>query len=245
MMVTRMGGILFMPAAQTNADGTNVVLEGIVGSTAYGLATENSDIDKLGIYVEPTINFSGLDLFTDKDFSKVTTEPDRTLHELGKYCRLALRCNPTVLELLWLPEELLTTMSEEGRQLRARREWFLDPVLVRNAYMGYATSQFKRLSDRGFTDFGSDLRNRTKKHARHLLRLMHQGYTLYTIGTLPIVLENPEMYFEFGEMVAFHPGHANRVIKDYESKFDNAKTVLRPSDPKPVDIWLKSIRKKF
>jgi predicted nucleotidyltransferase len=221
------------------------ILEGIVGSTAYGLATENSDIDKLGIFVIPTAEFSRLNPPQEKDLSQVATEPDVTLHELGKFCRLALKANPTVLELLWLPDDLLTTMSEEGRQLRSRRSYFLSSKLVRDAYMGYATSQFKRLSERG-TTFSSDTKNRTEKHARHLLRLMHQGYTLYTTGDLPIRLEDPERYHEFGKVTADSTRHAEQTIEQYQKMFDKAESFLPPEPGiQAVDIWLRSIRKKF
>ena len=221
-----------------------VILESVVGSTAYGLNTANSDIDRLGIYIEPTINFSGLDLKTEKDFSRVQTQPDRTLHELGKFCRLALQCNPTILELLWVPQDLLVTLTEDGRQLRDRRFMFISAKQVHSSFMGYATSQFKRLTERG--DFGSDTRNRREKHARHLLRLMHQGYTLYSTGNLPIRLEDPEKYHEFGRAAVEDPSIADKAVRDYASLFEHSKSKL-PEEPArgAVDIWLKSIRKKY
>lgn len=220
-----------------------VILEAIVGSTAYGLATPESDVDKLGVFVLPTAEFSRLDLPKDSDFSRVQHEPDVAYQELGKFCRLALQCNPTILELLWVPQELVTVQTEEGRQLRSRREWFLDPIRVRESYMGYAVSQFKRLSERG--NFSSDTRKRTEKHARHLLRLMHQGYTLYTTGTLPVKLDDPWRYHEFGIVTADNPKHAEQTIDEYTKMFDRAETVLQPSQREPVDLWLRSIRKKF
>lgn len=219
-----------------------VILEGIVGSTAYGLATPESDIDKLGIYVEPTSNLHGLKLFTEKDFSIVTAAPDRTLHEVGKFCRLALRCNPTITELLWIPEELITIATPEGILLRMMAKNFLSAELVADAYMGYAKSQLVRLEERG--DFGSDLKKRTKKHARHLLRLMHQGYTVYTTGELPIRLEDPDKYHEFGERVAADARVGRSVFEDYEKKFNSATTVLPElPDRNSVDYIVRRIRK--
>lgn len=221
-----------------------VILEGIVGSTAYGLATETSDVDKLGIFVIPTLEFSRLRPPQESEFTSVGKDPDVTLHELGKYCRLALKANPTVLELLWLPDELLTATSETGRQLRARRSYFLSSKLVQDAYMGYATAQFLRLTTRG--SFSSDVNNRIEKHARHLLRLMWQGYTLYTTGELPIKVDDPEKYHEFGRAVKENPYIAEAQVIKYSSMFDKATSIL-PTEPviSAVDIWLRSIRKKF
>lgn len=81
----------------------NVLLSGIVGSTAYGLAKPGSDIDRLGLFAADTTAFHGLHGPAE---SHVTTNPDRTLHEAAKWCRLALGGNPTVMELVWLPDDL-------------------------------------------------------------------------------------------------------------------------------------------
>jgi predicted nucleotidyltransferase len=206
----------------------NIVLEGIVGSTAYGLSTPDSDVDKLGIIQLPTSHFLGLSSPSESSLSHVSTEPDVTYHDIGKFCRLALSCNPTVTELLWLPDDLYTVRTELGDLLIQTRNAALSAKRVHDAYMGYAVAQFKRLTERG--DFGSDMRKRTEKHARHLLRLMHQGYTLYTTGELPIRLENPERYHEFGRVTADVPSHAESTIEAYKEAFAKADTVL-PEKP--------------
>ena len=38
----------------------NVLLSGIVGSTAYGLDTKDSDVDRLGVFAAPTEKLLGL-----------------------------------------------------------------------------------------------------------------------------------------------------------------------------------------
>lgn len=96
----------------------NVILEGIVGSTAYGLANPNkSDVDYLGIYLAPRRDVLGLNGGTTVEKSYVTQNPDRTLHEIGKFCRLALKCNPTIIDLLFLPEHTID-LFEGRRQAR-------------------------------------------------------------------------------------------------------------------------------
>ena len=76
-----------------------VLLSGVVGSTAYGLDTPDSDTDRLGIFAAPTVAFHGLHKPQE---SHVTTSPDATFHEAAKWVRLALGGNPTVTELVWL-----------------------------------------------------------------------------------------------------------------------------------------------
>lgn len=217
------------------------ILTGTVGSTAYGLATESSDVDTLGIFAHPTELLFGLDKPPE---SKVTTNPDVTLHEAAKYCLLALKCNPSVLELLWLPQELLTAHSPDAIYLIRMREAFLSAPYVRNAYLGYATQQFKELKNRGDGSFSSATRKRTAKHARHLFRLLNQGTQLYLTGQLTVKVADPEMYHKFGERVA--EGNtlwAEKALTDAEKIF-NARPSVLPEKPDTARIeqWLRTVR---
>jgi len=219
-----------------------VILEAIVGSTAYGLATPESDVDKVGVFVLPTAEFSRLRPLQDSDFSIVTHEPDLTLHELGKFARLALQSNPTILELLWTPERFVTAQSEDGRQLRARRSWFASKDLVKNAYLGYATQQFKRMAEHK----GPGKQKRKEKNARHLLRLLDQGYKLYKTGELDIEVKDASFFHEFGAEIAQNPQRAEQYLRNFTKLFEETKSGLRclPAHEE-VDLWLRSIRKKY
>src|SRR5690606_31256568 len=94
-------------------DGT-LLLSGIVGSVAYGLAGPDSDVDRLGVYAAPTTAFHGLHPPVGKAASKATTSPDCTLHEAGKFAALLLGGNPTITELLWLPDDLYEVRTPLG-----------------------------------------------------------------------------------------------------------------------------------
>jgi hypothetical protein len=74
-----------------------IVLEGIVGSRAHGLAGENSDTDRRGVFIAPSVEFFGLD-----DVQETADNPysDEVLHELGRFVRQALKANPGAIELL-------------------------------------------------------------------------------------------------------------------------------------------------
>jgi predicted nucleotidyltransferase len=117
----------------------NVLLSGIVGSTAYGLAHAGSDVDRLGVFAAPTEQLLGL--HRPKE-SHVGTAPDRTLHEAAKWCRLALGGNPTAMELVWLPAELYEVRTPLGDELTGIRTSLLCAQRVRDAYLGYARQQF-------------------------------------------------------------------------------------------------------
>lgn len=219
----------------------NVLLQGIVGSTAYGLAGPDSDIDRLGVYAAPTADFHGLHLPIDKAATKVTSKPDSTMHEARKYATLALQCNPTITELMWLDAELIEVNTDLGGYLTVIRESFLSAKRVRDAYFGYATSQLKRLRDTG--QFQSKMRARASKHGRHLLRLLDQGYALYSVGILPIKVSDPQRYFDFGEQVAADPDAAIPVLAAVEEKFNRTRSPLpdRPDEAR-VERWLRAVR---
>ena len=221
----------------------NVLLSGIVGSVAYGLDTDDSDVDRLGVFAAPTEKLLGLH---PPNPSVVSSKPDATFHEAGKYAALALKVNPTITELMWLPDDLYETRTGPGSALIAIRRSFLSQKAVRNAYLGYATQQFRRLENRGDGSFSADTRKRTAKHARHLLRLLTQGLELYETGALTVRLQNPDHYRDFGERVAAGDIEAaQKEIGSAERWFNSAESPLseRP-DEAAVEFWLQMVRRK-
>ena len=227
----------------------DILIQGVVGSQAYGLATPESDVDYMGIYMEPSDAFWGLRLFQDKDFTVHTTsdEKDFTIHEVGKFMRLALKSNPSILELLWLPPECYTHVSVHGEQLIDARHWFASAELVKNAYLGYATQQFKLLERRG--DFGSDMKKRTEKHARHLYRLLIQGFGLYRTGRLDVALNGVEAMDvrAFGYEVG-QEGNldlAKQRLAYYEREFNEKRPHVRyEPNVKAAESLLKEFRRE-
>lgn len=233
----------------TIPDGLNILLEGIVGSTAYGMARPDSDEDRLGVFAFQTEQLFGL---TDPSNNHRDDPPlpDRTVHEAGKFARTALKSNPTLLELLWLPDELYVARADLGEALIAIRDAFLSRQAVRDSYCGYARQQFHKL--RNDDTFGSDLRKRTEKHARHLARLMHCGLHLLATGELLVQLEEPARFIQFGADVAdtVESGGSLDWVESYvegmTARFDlEYDTSPLPEDPdrQAVADWLRQVRK--
>lgn len=186
------------------------LLTGTVGSHAYGLDGPESDIDSLSVAAAPTAQFHGLTPPTGRAATRASTHPDFTIHEAGKFVALCLGANPTVTELLWLPDDCYRQRHLLGDELIAMRHLLLGATLVKQAYLGYAQSQFRRLQERG-SSFSSNTAKRTEKHARHLLRLVHSGAELYLTGRLTVRLQDPDRYREFGRLVAADPGEGLKL----------------------------------
>ena len=156
-----------------------VQLRVVVGSQAFGLDTDTSDIDRRGFYLptaEQHWSLWGVPEQLEND------ETQEVYWELQKFLTLALKANPNVLEVLSSPlVEHATPLAQELLDMRGA---FLS-TLVYQTYNGYVLSQFKRLE--------ADLRNHGEirwKHAMHLLRLLLSGIT---------VLEQGEVLVHVGE----------------------------------------------
>ena len=224
----------------------NVLLAGINGSTAYGLATEDSDVDRIGCYAAPTPAFHGLHPPLGKAATWVSTKPDATYHEAGKLASLLLKGNPTVTEICWL--DSYEVMEPEGAALLAIRTSFLSAAAVRNAYLGYATQQFGRIRNRGDGSFGADTRKRTAKHARHLQRLLYQGCELHRTMHLTVMLQ-PDQAADcraFGERVAAGDlDLAERALREAEEAFDRPGALPGRPDEAAAETWLRCVRRAY
>lgn len=222
-----------------------VLLSGVVGSTAYGLNTEGSDVARLGIFAVPSLEFGSL--AGPGPESVFSPDLNRTIHEAVKFVRLALSCNPTVSELLWLPE--YETSTALGEELVAVRGELLSAKRVRDAYLGYATQQFRKLHIPA-PGTGVDLqktRRITAKHARHLMRLCWQGGHLHRTGELRIRVDDPQSFHDFGERVAGgDTAAAAALMARYEALFDERPSVL-PDQPNRelAERWLRRVRVAF
>lgn len=127
---------------------------------------------------------------------------DLTVFSLRKYVRLALKGNPTVLNLLFIPPMECVTRSARGAQLQE-----LAPFIVSReagkAYLGYLQAQRQRLTgERGQKDvnrpelvqkYGFDT-----KYAMHMLRLGYQGVEILETGRLSFPMREPERTWLFG-----------------------------------------------
>src|SRR6478736_7324430 len=138
-----------MDSARMVDEGT--ILRATVGSTIHGLHHGGQDDrDEMAVYVEPPEFILGLarargirgGLYGFEHYVE-RTQPegvrsgpgdlDLVAYSLRKYMRLALKGHPTVLLLLFVPEELIETKTSLGDELRDLRP----AILSRHAGRGY------------------------------------------------------------------------------------------------------------
>ncbi len=153
----------------------HIVLKTVVGSRAYGLDHENSDIDLRGIYLAPAELHWSLRAVPPQLEIK---ETDECYWELEKFLTLALKANPNVLEVLYTP--IVEQATGVGQTILDNREIFLSK-LVYQTFNRYVLSQFKKLTNR--VERGDEIR---WKHAMHLIRLLLSGITILEEGFVQV-----------------------------------------------------------
>ena len=152
-----------------------VIYRCVIGSQAYGLAGEGSDVDRRGIYL-PSADLHWSLFGVPEQLENEETQ--EAYWELQKFLVMALKANPNVLECLYSP--LVETATPLAEELLAMRSSFLSR-LVYQTYNGYVMSQFKKMQ--------ADLRNQGQvkwKHVMHLVRLLLSGIEVLRSGFVPV-----------------------------------------------------------
>jgi hypothetical protein len=116
-----------------------VVLETTVGSHAWGLADEASDVDLRGVFALPLSWTQGL-VAPPEDL--VSADGSATYWASGKAIRQALRADPNTLEALFLPS--VRAVDPIGEWILAERDAFVS-VEIYGTFGRYAIGQLRRL----------------------------------------------------------------------------------------------------
>jgi predicted nucleotidyltransferase len=190
------------------------ILRATVGSTVHGLHHGGQDDrDEMAVFVEPPEFLLGLsrargirggqygfehyvERTQPEGFRSGPGDLDLVAYSVRKYVRLAMKGHPTILLLLFVPEELTVVETELGRRLRG-----LTPALVSRqagrGYLGYLRGQKERLLEtRGRKGVNRpelvDAHGYDTKYAMHAARLGYQGLELLETGRLTLPMPEPE-----------------------------------------------------
>lgn len=214
----------------------SVIYRCVVGSRAFGLETEGSDVDRRGIYLPPAAAHWSMFGVPEQLENKETEE---CYWELQKFLILALKANPNILECLFTPlVEYADALAEE---LLAMRRIFLSK-LVYQTYNGYVMSQFKKLEQ--------DLRATGGirwKHAMHLIRLLLQGIEILRESDLTVRATDENraglLSIKRGELEWREVNEWRlRLHKDFEKAFAETNLPERP-DYERANAFLIKARK--
>lgn len=170
-------------------DKQRLIFKATVGSQAHGLATPESDFDFRGVFIVPTREILSLGS-TTRTTNWIEGKDDDTSWEIAHFLHLATKCNPTILEVFLSPiAEVADDMKLWMEELRALFPYIWNSQYVRDAFIGYAHNQRKKLLD------GKDIR--PHKYAAAYLRVLYNAKELLETGTFNVNIGSTE----FGEYV--------------------------------------------
>lgn len=212
-----------------------VIFRCVIGSRAYGLDDEDSDIDRRGIYLPPADLHWSLYGVPDQLENDATQE---AYWELQKFVVLALKANPNVLECLYTP--LVETVTPLAQEMLEMRDVFLSK-LVFQTYSGYVASQFKKMQ--------TDIRNQGQvkwKHVMHLIRLLLSGINVLKEGFVCVAVGEHRdrlLAIKSGE-TKWDEVEAWRLAlhQDFESAFEHTKLPERPNYARANEFLVKARR---
>ncbi|QDJ96543.1 nucleotidyl transferase [Xanthomonas phage Xoo-sp13] len=183
---------------------TDTSYEVIMGSIAYGVAVDNSDMDIHAITVPPKemvfphlanhIHGFGkapesFEVFQQHNIQVEQTNYDLAIYSIVKFFNLAMENNPNILDMLWVPENCVTHMDAVGKHIRLNRKNFLHKGAY-HRFRGYAYQQLKRLENSNRKEliekYGYDT-----KFAYHIVRLALQCEQILTHGDMDFSINAP------------------------------------------------------
>jgi uncharacterized protein len=233
----------------------NTILRGLVGSTVHGLVLGGTDDrDEMGVCVEPRQYVVGFRKFEQWVYRSAAEREghagarsragdlDLTIYSLRKWTRLALQGNPTVLLLLYLPDDALVIRTSVGEQLQKLAPAFASRHAGKR-FLGYLEAQRQRLvGERGQRDvnrvelieqFGYDT-----KYAMHMLRLGHQGVEFLESGRLTLPMREPVR----SHLMGIRRGRGNLAdVLEECTQLELRLTSLMDSSPLPLEPDVKTV----
>jgi len=185
----------------------NVHYECMMGSVAYGVSDDTSDIDVYGFCIPPKdmifphlkgeIPGFGKQIQRFEQFQKHHIfEEDRqknydiTIYSIVKFFQLCMQNNPNMIDSLFVPRRCIIHSTQIGEHVRENRKMFLHKGSW-HKFKGYAYSQMHKMRIKqpeegskryeGVQEHGYDL-----KFAYHIVRLLNEIEQILTEGDLDL-----------------------------------------------------------
>lgn len=171
--------------------------EVVMGSLAYGVSNDNSDMDIYGFSIPPKevvfphlqgeilgfddfeIQFSQFQKHHIKDASALGGKGrvyDMTVYSIVKYFRLLMENNPNIIDSLFVPDSCVLFATPIAQRIRERRKMFLHKGCW-STFKGYAYGQMHKIRSKkpeGKRKAIVDQHGYDVKFAYHVVRLLNE-----------------------------------------------------------------------
>ena len=193
-----------------------VQYEVVMGSLAYGVSNDNSDMDIYGFSIPPKeiifpnlrgeilgfddyeIQFSQFQKHHIKDANALGGKDrvyDMTIYSIVKYFRFLMENNPNIIDSLYVPESCVLYSTPIADRIRENRKLFLHKGCWAT-FKGYAYGQMHKIRSKKpegkrkiiVDQFGYDV-----KFAYHVVRLLNEVEQLLVEETLDLTKNSEQL----------------------------------------------------
>ncbi len=221
--------------------------EVLMGSLAYGVSNDNSDMDIYGFSIpskeiifpslrgeilgfdDYEIQFSQFQKHHIKDVSAMGGKGrvyDMTIYSIVKYFRLLMENNPNIIDSLFVPDSCVLYSTSIGEHLRENRKIFLHKGCWAT-FKGYAYGQMHKIRTKKpegkrkliVDQFGYDV-----KFAYHVVRLLNEVEQLLVEENLDLTKNSEQL----------------KSIRRGETSLENLEEYLARKDADLESLYLKS-----
>jgi uncharacterized protein len=258
------------PHPHASEEGRRIAEDGMilrvqVGSGVHGTAVSGQDDrDEMGLCLEPAAFVTGLARFEQYERHTAWDRPgglanrsgagdlDVIIYSARKWARLALAGNPTVLLVLFAPDQEVVFRDETGAELAGNAHRFVSR-LAADRFLGYLRAQRAAMvGAAGAHTNRPELVVRhgyDTKYAMHALRLGLQGIELLITGRITLPVPRPDLDYlrairrgevPLAEVVAAVTAAETRLA----ALRDSAAVPAQP-DRRWVDDWLHRGHQEF
>ena len=226
---------------------SNLQYEVIMGSMAYGVSNDNSDVDIYGWCIPPKgyifphtqgyvhgfgpapQNFEQFQLHHVQDPSK-HAEYDFTIFSVVKYLSLVADNNPNIIDSLFVPQQCVTQCTSLGMIFRDHRKSFLHKGAW-HRFKGYAYSQLNKIRIKKPNETWSTKRKESiEKYGWDV----KQGYHAVRL------LDEIEQILLFGDIDLQRNREQLKSIRRGEMTFDQCVEWFQNKEKSLEDLYLKS-----
>lgn len=180
-----------------------VVYEAIMGSVAYGVSSDTSDMDIYGICVPPKDivfphtaghihNFGRqrqeFEQFQQDHVATGDKSYDISIYNIVKFFNLLMDNNPNIIDSIFVPFNCIVHSTQVGNMIRENRRLFLHKGAW-HKFKGYAYSQLNKIKNK--QNATSDRRKELiEKHGYdtkfgyHVVRLLYEVEQIMSIGDI-------------------------------------------------------------
>lgn len=188
---------------------SNVMCEVIMGSVAYGVSSDTSDMDVYGFCIPPkeTVfphlageiegfgrqkkrfgQYQQHHIDCPDELGGKGRQYDVSVYNIVKYFTLCMENNPNCLDSLFVPTECVLHITQVGTMVRENRRLFLHKGCWQK-FKGYAYSMLHKMESKDPTGKRKEIRKQfgfDVKFAYHVVRLLDECEQILTLGDLDL-----------------------------------------------------------